>query len=152
MTEVYLIHDGYQGLVTGGPKLIEKGDLEQMGKYLHQGGTIIGSSRCQEFCTADGRKKAARNLLERNISNLVVIGGDGSLTGANLLRQEWPDIVAEWGKESKVPTDNLTKLNLVGIIGSIDNDFHGTDMTVGADSALFRIQEAIDILRTTAKR
>ncbi len=125
--------------------------------FLHfrQGGTIIGSSRCADFRTAEGRKRAARNLLSRNISNLVVVGGDGSLTGANLLRQEWPAIVAEWSKENRQQqqgNSNLAKLNLVGIIGSIDNDFQGTEMTVGADSALFRIQEAVDVLRTTAAR
>lgn len=153
-TEVYLIRDGYQGLVTGGPGLIEKGRREELAKYLHQGGTIIGSSRCADFRTAEGRKRAARNLLSRNISNLVVVGGDGSLTGANLLRQEWPAIVAEWSKENRHQqqgsSNQLAKLNLVGIIGSIDNDFQGTEMTVGADSALFRIQEAVDVLRTTA--
>lgn len=90
----------------------------------------------------------------------MVIGGDGSLTGANLLRQEWPAIFGEWSKEKKqepksdgkLNPANLAKLNLVGIIGSIDNDFQGTEMTVGADSALFRIQEAVDVLRTTAAR
>lgn len=90
-----------------------------------------------------------------------MVGGDGSLTGANFLRQEWSTIVAEWTKEKgqggigggpEQKGVQASKLNLVGIIGSIDNDFQGTEMTVGADSALFRIQEAVDVLRTTAAR
>lgn len=83
----------------------------------------------------------------------MVVGGDGSLTGANFLRQEWQAIVSDWAKEKGGgQAKTQSKLNLVGIIGSIDNDFQGTEMTVGADSALFRIQEAVDTLRTTAER
>lgn len=60
-----------------------------------QGGTIIGSSRCMEFMQRPGRLRAAKNLVKRGITNLIVIGGDGSLTGANLFRQEWPDLLEE---------------------------------------------------------
>jgi hypothetical protein len=63
--------------------------------YLHQGGTVIGSARCKEFRERPGRLRAAKNLIINGISNLVVIGGDGSLTGANLFRQEWPELVAD---------------------------------------------------------
>ena len=64
-----------------------------------QGGTVIGSARCKDFRERDGRKKAAMNLIKKGINNLVVIGGDGSLTGANVFRQEWGNFVAELSKE-----------------------------------------------------
>ena len=93
-------------------------------------------------------------MVERGIDALVVIGGDGSLTGANLFRQEWPELLAELvdaGEISpEVAADGHPFLRLVGLVGSIDNDMSGTDMTIGADTALHRIVEAMDALRSTA--
>lgn len=153
-TDVYLIHDGYVGLVNGASS-IEKANLDKLSSYVHQGGTIIGSSRCAEFRTREGRKRAAYNLITLNIQNLVIVGGDGSLTGANLLRQEWSTHVKEISnevpeRERQIIESTFKSINIVGIIGSIDNDFTGTDMTVGADSALARIVESVEIVKTTA--
>src|SRR3972149_1289581 len=86
--EVYAIYEGYQGLVEGG-EYIRKMTWDSVGGILQKGGTIIGTARSEAFRTREGRKKAARNLIEHEIDSLVVIGGDGSLTGANLFRQEW---------------------------------------------------------------
>lgn len=118
-------------------------------------GTEIGSARCKEFRERPGRLKAAENLIKFGITNLVVIGGDGSLTGANLFRQEWSSLVAELVKTERIHPNKAKEcatLNIVGIVGSIDNDFCGTDMTIGTDSALHRILEAIDAIVTTASR
>ena len=92
-------------------------------------------------------------MVERGIDALVVIGGDGSLTGANLFRQEWPELLAELveaGEISPAVAAAHPFLRLVGLVGSIDNDMSGTDMTIGADTALHRIVEAMDALRSTA--
>lgn len=85
--------------------------------------------------------KAARNLIERGITNLVVIGGDGSLTGADLFRQEWSGLLDELIRNGDITGEQADKnkhLQIVGLVGSIDNDFCGTDMTIGTDSALHR--------------
>uniref|UniRef100_A0A2K6PT81 6-phosphofructokinase type C n=1 Tax=Rhinopithecus roxellana TaxID=61622 RepID=A0A2K6PT81_RHIRO len=122
---------------------------------LSQGGTIIGSARCQAFRTREGRLKAACNLLQRGITNLCVIGGDGSLTGANLFRKEWSGLLEELARNGQIDKEAVQKyayLNVVGMVGSIDNDFCGTDMTIGTDSALHRIIEVIDAIMTTAQR
>jgi 6-phosphofructokinase 1 len=106
-----------------------------------------------DFKEREGRLKAAFNLIERDITNLVCIGGDGSLTGANLFRQEWSSLLEELVKTGKITAEKAkacSYLNIVGLVGSIDNDFCGTDMTIGADSALHRIMEAIDNIATTA--
>jgi|GEM_PF-4062530 len=86
--EVYGIYEGYQGMIDGG-KYIRQVDWAASGGILHKGGTIFGTARSPEFHTRDGRRKAVGNLLRHGIDQLVVIGGDGSLTGANILRQEW---------------------------------------------------------------
>lgn len=70
--------------------------------HAFQGGTVIGSARCMEFKERSGRRKAAKNLVTRGITNLVVIGGDGSLTGANLFKEEWADLLKELAKEGKI--------------------------------------------------
>ncbi|VDM50353.1 unnamed protein product [Toxocara canis] len=104
--------------------------------------------------TRPGRLKAAANLIKHGITALVCLGGDGSLTGANLFRQEWPSLVAELlqsGKIDKKDADACRTLQIVGIVGSIDNDFCGTDMTIGTDTALHRITEAIDCVCSTAQ-
>ena len=121
--------------------------------FVFRGGTIIGSARCKEFREREGRLKAAKNLIDRSITNLVVIGGDGSLTGANLFRNEWPELLAELRQKELITDEQLENnsyLNIVGIVGSIDNDFCGTDMTIGTDTALRRIVEAVDCIIPTA--
>jgi 6-phosphofructokinase 1 len=90
--DVFAIYEGYQGMVDGGD-YIRRMSWDSVGGMLHKGGTIIGSARCQEFRERPGRLRAAKNLLEHGIDSLIIIGGDGSLTGANIFRQEWPDLV-----------------------------------------------------------
>ncbi len=150
--EVYAISEGYQGLVDGG-ELIRKMDWDSVGGILHRGGTIIGTARSDEFRTREGRRTAARNLIQQGIDGLVVIGGDGSLTGADIFRQEWPELVAELVKAGEITAKAAAaypNLLIVGMVGSIDNDFSGPDMTIGADSALHRITEAVDAITSTA--
>lgn len=150
--DAYAIHEGYQGLVHGGD-LIRRMEIADTDGILHKGGTVIGTARSQEFRTREGRRAAARNMLERGIDALVVIGGDGSLTGANMFRAEWPELLAELIDAGEVTRDIAEAhpvLRLVGLVGSIDNDMSGTDMTIGADTALHRIVEAMDALRSTA--
>lgn len=150
--KVYFIKEGYQGMVDGGDNIVEA-NWSSVSGIIHKGGTIIGSSRCKEFRERPGRLKAAKNLILKGISNLVVIGGDGSLTGANLFRQDWPELVAELASKGDITSEQAIKfshLNIVGMVGSIDNDFCGTDMTIGTDSALHRIIEAVDAIAATA--
>ena len=92
--DVYAIYEGYQGMVAGGTN-IRPMSWESVGGILQQGGTVIGSARCQEFRTREGRRQAAGNLVRHGIDALVVIGGDGSLTGANIFREEWPELLSE---------------------------------------------------------
>jgi len=148
----YAIHEGYQGLVDGGPAIVEFGTRD-VGGMLQLGGTTIGTARSEEFRQRDGRRRAALHLIERDIDGLVVIGGDGSLTGADLFRREWPELLAELvgsGELTPELADAHPTLRLVGLVGSIDNDMFGTDMTIGADTALHRITEAMDALHSTA--
>jgi 6-phosphofructokinase 1 len=150
--EVYAIYEGYSGMVDGGDR-IKPMQWSDVGGILHLGGTIIGSARCKEFRERSGRLRAARNLLLHEIEGLVVIGGDGSLTGADLLHREWPGLVEELtktGQLSKQIADRHPSLAIVGIIGSIDNDMFGSDITTGADTALHRIVEATDAIASTA--
>jgi len=150
--EVYAITEGYQGMVDGGPR-IRPMSWNDVGGILQRAGTVIGSARCPEFRRRPGRLQAAQNLVEYGIEGLVIIGGDGSLTGAHIFRQEWPDLVrelVELGHISEETAARHQQLRVVGTIGSIDNDFHGTDMTIGADTALHRITEAVDAISSTA--
>jgi 6-phosphofructokinase 1 len=150
--DVYAFIQGYQGMVDGGD-MIKKMEWDSVGGILHKGGTIIGTARCMEFRERSGRLKAAANLIEKKIDNLVVIGGDGSLTGANLFSEEWPSLVEELVVNKKITqqeADRHPRLNIVGLVGSIDNDLSGTDMTIGADTALRRISEALDAIDSTA--
>lgn len=194
-----------------------------------KGGTVIGSARCKDFREREGRLRAAHNLVKRGITNLCVIGGDGSLTGADTFRSEWSGLLNDLQKEGetlfssvlfvrahthpfpsigesryldkigslcppfsaiayishelqfplslvicssacraphpgllvcfplsgKITAEEAKKssyLNIVGLVGSIDNDFCGTDMTIGTDSALHRIIEIVDAITTTAQR
>uniref|UniRef100_A0A8C4NXP5 ATP-dependent 6-phosphofructokinase n=1 Tax=Dicentrarchus labrax TaxID=13489 RepID=A0A8C4NXP5_DICLA len=151
--KVYFIHEGYQGMVDGGDN-IKEATWESVSSMLQVGGTVIGSARCKEFRTHEGRLKAAHNLVERGITNLCVIGGDGSLTGANLFREEWSgllDELVQQGLISEEAARTNSVLHIVGMVGSIDNDFCGTDMTIGTDSALHRIIEVVDAIMTTAQ-
>ncbi|XP_006874804.1 PREDICTED: 6-phosphofructokinase type C-like [Chrysochloris asiatica] len=151
--KVYFIYEGYQGMVDGGANIVEA-SWESVSSILQMGGTIIGSARCQSFRTREGRLKAACNLIHLGITNLCVIGGDGSLTGANIFRKEWSGLLEELAKSGQIDSDAVTKhayLNIVGMVGSIDNDFCGTDMTIGTDSALHRIIEVVDAIMTTAQ-
>jgi len=150
--KVYFIKEGYQGMVDGGECIVEA-DWASVSGIIHRGGTVIGSARCSDFREREGRLKAATNLIKRGITNLVVIGGDGSLTGANRFRQEWESLVKELLDTKKISNEEAEKnchLNIVGMVGSIDNDFCGTDMTIGTDSALHRIIEAVDAIMPTA--
>ncbi|XP_044032603.1 ATP-dependent 6-phosphofructokinase, platelet type isoform X7 [Siniperca chuatsi] len=151
--KVYFIHEGYQGMVDGGEN-IEEASWESVSSMLQVGGTVIGSARCKEFRTHEGRLKAAHNLVQHGITNLCVIGGDGSLTGANLFREEWSGLLGELVEQDLIKADAVQKysaLHIVGMVGSIDNDFCGTDMTIGTDSALHRIIEVVDAIMTTAQ-
>uniref|UniRef100_A0A1B6DHL7 ATP-dependent 6-phosphofructokinase n=4 Tax=Clastoptera arizonana TaxID=38151 RepID=A0A1B6DHL7_9HEMI len=150
--KVFFIKEGYQGMVDGGANIVEA-NWSSVSSIIHKGGTVIGSARCMDFKERAGRLKAAKNLLDKGITNLVVIGGDGSLTGANLFRQEWPnllDSLLESGEITKEHREKYKYLHIAGLVGSIDNDFCGTDMTIGTDSALHRIIEAIDAIVSTA--
>ncbi|XP_050954302.1 ATP-dependent 6-phosphofructokinase, platelet type isoform X2 [Labeo rohita] len=151
--KVYFVHEGYQGMVDGGDN-IKEATWESVSSMLQMGGTVIGSARCKDFRTREGRLKAAHNLVQRGITNLCVIGGDGSLTGANLFREEWSGLLAELVEQGLIDEDAAQKysaLHIVGMVGSIDNDFCGTDMTIGTDSALHRIIEVVDAIMTTAQ-
>ncbi|XP_036934900.1 ATP-dependent 6-phosphofructokinase, platelet type isoform X2 [Acanthopagrus latus] len=151
--KVYFIHEGYQGMVDGGDN-IKEASWESVSSMLQVGGTVIGSARCKEFRTHEGRLKAAHNLVQHGITNLCVIGGDGSLTGANLFREEWSGLLTELVEQGSIEADAIQKysaLHIVGMVGSIDNDFCGTDMTIGTDSALHRIIEVVDAIMTTAQ-
>ncbi|XP_077851603.1 ATP-dependent 6-phosphofructokinase, liver type isoform X7 [Macaca mulatta] len=151
--KVFLIYEGYEGLVEGGEN-IQQANWLSVSNIIQLGGTIIGSARCKAFTTREGRRTAAYNLVQHGITNLCVIGGDGSLTGANIFRSEWgsllEELVAE-GKISETTAQTYSHLNIAGLVGSIDNDFCGTDMTIGTDSALHRIMEVIDAITTTAQ-
>ncbi|MCP3994945.1 MAG: 6-phosphofructokinase [bacterium] len=149
---VYTVYEGFQGLVDGGES-IKLATSESVGGILHQGGTVLGTARCQEFREPEGRRRAAKNLVELGVDALVVIGGDGSLTGANLFKTEWKQHLKDLVEAGEVPkemADAHRRLTLVGMVGSIDNDMFGTDMTIGADTALHRITEAIDAIHSTA--
>ncbi|OXB65275.1 hypothetical protein ASZ78_001582 [Callipepla squamata] len=152
--KVFLIYEGYEGLVEGGDN-IKQATWLSVSNIIQLGGTVIGSARCKAFTTRQGRLRAARNLVEHGITNLCVIGGDGSLTGADVFRAEWAGLLDELLRDGLISEEVAKangRLNVVGLVGSIDNDFCGTDMTIGTDSALHRIMEVIDAITTTAQR
>ncbi len=126
--EAYGIYGGYQGLINGDLKRLKSRDVSNI---IQRGGTILKSARSAEFRTPEGRAKAAEVLRENKIDALVVIGGDGSFTGARLLIQE-----------HDIP--------VVGIPGTIDNDLYGTDSTIGYDTAVNTAVEAVDKIKDTA--
>ena len=149
---VYAIYEGYQGIFEGGER-IRPLRWDDVGSILHRGGTVIGTARSVEFRERAGRQRAALNLLRHGIDRLVIVGGDGSLTGADIFRREWPELVADLVQSGEIDAETAQRhpaLMIVGLVGSIDNDMVGTDMTIGADSALHRIIEAIDAITSTA--
>ena len=148
----FVVREGYVGLVQGGSQ-IEECQWSTVSNIIHKGGTIIGTARCKEFMERAGRLRAAENLIKAGINNLVIIGGDGSLTGAHIFKEEWKGYVEELVSDKRVTEEEVAKcpyMNIVGLVGSIDNDMCGTDMTIGADTALHRIIEAIDCIVSTA--
>jgi len=122
------IYRGYKGLVTGEIKEFKS---QNVSNIIQLGGTILKTARCKEFTTPEGRQLAYDNMKREGIDALVIIGGDGSLTGARIFAQEFD-----------VPC--------IGLPGTIDNDLYGTDTTIGYDTALNTILDAVDKIRDTA--
>ncbi|KAF5371823.1 hypothetical protein D9615_009575 [Tricholomella constricta] len=151
-----LLKDGtgdYLGGRTLKGRYIVRVGWDDVRGWFAEGGTLIGTARSKAFRTPEGRLAAAHNLIREGIEALVVCGGDGSLTGADVFRAEWPKLVAELRSQSII-TDAQAEahahLKIVGLVGSIDNDMSMTDMTIGAPTALHRICEAIDNINSTA--
>jgi 6-phosphofructokinase 1 len=126
--KVYGVSEGYKGLIEN---LIKELHVRSVSKILGSGGTMLKSSRSEAFRTPEGRAKAAENLRAKGIDALVVIGGDGSLTGATYLQEE-------------------TDFPIIGIPATIDNDLSGSDFTIGYDTATNIVIECIDKIRDTA--
>ena len=122
------IYRGYKGLITGE---IQEFKTQNVSNIIQLGGTILKTARCMEFKTPEGRQIAYDTMVREGIDALIVIGGDGSLTGARLLAEEFD-----------VPC--------IGLPGTIDNDLYGTDTTIGYDTALNTILDAVDKIRDTA--
>ncbi|QEL62265.1 6-phosphofructokinase subunit beta [Candidozyma auris] len=149
----FAIMEGYEGLVRGGPDYIKEMHWQDVRGYLTEGGTKIGTARCMAFKERAGRMKACKNMIAAGIDALIVCGGDGSLTGADLFRSEWPSLIKELLEIGDITQQEYTKhkhLNICGAVGSIDNDMATTDATIGAYSALDRICRAIDYIDATA--
>lgn len=126
--EVKAIFRGYKGLITGE---IETFRTQNVSNIIQQGGTILKTARCKEFMTPEGRQLAYETLQKEGIDALVCIGGDGTLTGARIFATEF-------------------NYPIVGLPGTIDNDLFGTDCTIGYDTALNTIMDAVDKIRDTA--
>ena len=122
------VFKGYEGLIEGDFTAL---DARSVKNIINKGGTFLKSARSKEFMTPQGREKAYKNLKEQDIDALVVIGGDGTFTGAIVFNQEFD-------------------FPIVGLPGTIDNDINGTDFTIGYDTALNTVVEAIDKIRDTA--
>ena len=125
---VKAIYRGFKGLIS---QEIEDFETQHVSNIIQRGGTILKTARCQEFRTPEGRAEAYQTMKAHGIDALVVIGGDGSLSGARELAEEWD-----------VP--------IVGLPATIDNDLYGTDLTIGYDTALNTIVTAVDKIRDTA--
>tara|TARA_Y100000748_G_scaffold85179_1_gene70482 strand:+ start:305 stop:1282 length:978 start_codon:yes stop_codon:yes gene_type:complete len=119
---------GYQGLIDNKMKPM---DARSVNNIINKGGTILKTARCEEFRSENGRKKAYDNIKKNEIDALVVIGGDGTFTGSMIFQ-----------KEFSIP--------IIGIPGTIDNDIYGTQFTIGYDTALNTVVNAIDKIRDTA--
>ena len=122
------IYRGYQGMIEGDFTVLTARNVNNI---INKGGTILKSARSDKFRTSEGRKKAHENLIIQNIDGLVIIGGDGSFTGAVIFNKEY-------------------NFPVIGIPGTIDNDIFGTSHTLGFDTALNTAVEAIDKIRDTA--
>lgn len=149
----FVVMEGYEGLVKGGPEYIKEFSWEDVRGLSTEGGTNIGTARCLEFRQREGRLLGAQHLIEAGVDALIVCGGDGSLTGADLFRSEWPSLIDELLKTNRISNEQYTRyqhLNICGTVGSIDNDMSTTDATIGAYSALDRICQAIDYVEATA--
>lgn len=152
--KAFVVMEGYEGLVKGGPNYIKEMTWEDVRGWSSEGGTNIGTARCKEFREREGRLLGAQHLIEAGVDALIVCGGDGSLTGADLFRSEWPSLIGELLETNKITKDqyeNYQNLNICGTVGSIDNDMSTTDATIGAYSSLDRICQAIDYIEATAK-
>lgn len=150
--ESYAIYEGYEGLVQGGD-MIKRMYWEDVRGWLSEGGTLIGTARCMAFKEREGRLAAAKNMIVKGINALIVCGGDGSLTGADRFRAEWPSLCKELIEKKMCTTEEVEPfkhLNIVGLVGSIDNDMSSTDATIGAFSSLQRICQAVDFIDATA--
>ncbi|TGJ81432.1 hypothetical protein E0Z10_g7342 [Xylaria hypoxylon] len=150
--DVFCVYEGYEGLVRGG-KYIKQMGWEDVRGYLSEGGTLIGTARCMAFFEREGRLQAAKNMVLNGIDALIICGGDGSLTGADRFRAEWPSLLEELVLKGELQQEQIEPykhLNIVGLVGSIDNDLSGTDATIGAYSALSRICEMVDYIEATA--
>lgn len=148
--KVFAISDGYRGLVEN---KIQEMKWPSVSSIIQHGGTVIGSDRYPDFSYRAKKLDAALNLVEKGIDRLVIIGGDGTLTGAYKFHMEWPKLLEELLKQKKitqVQKDCHEKLTVAGIVGSIDNDMSGTDLTIGANTALHRIIEGVDPISSTA--
>jgi len=126
--KVFGIKQGYHGLVFN---KIQEMRSQDVAAIIQRGGTILRTARCKEFMTEKGMQKAYDNIKKNEIDALIVIGGDGSFRGAT-----------EFSNRFKIP--------VVGIPGTIDNDIYGTDVTIGYDTALNTVVEAVDKIRDTA--
>ena len=148
----FAVYEGYQGLVDGGD-MIKEMAWEDVRGWISEGGTLIGTARCKAFMERPGRLTAANNMIEKGIDALVICGGDGSLTGADKFRAEWPSLMEELvssGKRKEEEVEPFKHLNIVGLVGSIDNDLSSTDATIGCYSSLQRICQSIDYIDATA--
>jgi 6-phosphofructokinase 1 len=149
---VWGIFNGYEGLVQGGDAMRAL-QWDDVGGILQKGGTFLGTARSERFKTREGRRQAVWNLVTHGIEALIVIGGDGSLTGAQLLAAEWAEHVASLNEalaREEIPGGVAPVLQVIGLPGSIDNDLYGSDMSIGADTAVNRIVQAVDNLSSTA--
>ena len=126
--KVIAVYRGYEGLINGE---FEEFTSSSVSNTIQRGGTILKTSRCQEFMDPEGRKKAYDNMVANHIDALIVIGGNGSLTGAQLFAREYD-------------------IPIIGLPGTIDNDLYGTDHTIGYDTALNTIVDCVDKIRDTA--
>ncbi|KAG6299450.1 hypothetical protein E4U09_008152 [Claviceps aff. purpurea] len=150
--DAFAVYEGYEGLVRGGD-FIKQMDWHDVRGWLSEGGTLIGTARCMAFYERPGRLTAAKNMVLNGIDALIICGGDGSLTGADRFRSEWPSLLQELVANKELTKSQIAPykhLNIVGIVGSIDNDLSGTDATIGCYSALSRICEMVDYIEATA--
>ena len=117
--EIFAVEEGFQGLVDGGSRIRRMG-WNDVGGILAKGGTVIGTARCPAFRTREGRLAAARNVARERIDALIVVGGDGSLTGADLFRREWPGLLKELAAKGEIAPETAkaaAPLALVGLVG-----------------------------------